>query len=100
MIQRTVAWVLERCGDHVTLMDGEDSQTVCAVIQPVTQKTSPQRNPSPLGLVDGERYLYLGLPQYPVVNRHHRVIWKGKTFEVENAHPIYVGGEISTGGGF
>lgn len=95
MIQRTVAWILERCGENVTLVDGGDSQSGCAVIQPVTQKTSEQRAPSPLGLVEGAKYLYLGLPQYPVVPRRHLVIWRGHTYEVERGHPIYVGEDIS-----
>ncbi len=88
MIQRTVGWVIGRCGDEITLVDGDDSQTVVAVVQPVQSKTVEQRLPTALGQMDEGRYLYLGLPDRPVVSRRHRVIWRGRPFGVENAHPI------------
>lgn len=95
MVQRTVAWILERCGDDIVLMDGEESQTIRSVIQPIAQRTGTEKAPSPLGLRDEGRYLYLGPPQYPVESRHHEIVWRGRHFTVESGHPIYVGSEIS-----
>lgn len=95
MIGRTVAWVIGRCGDEISLVDGEETLSIRGVVQPVQSKTVEQRLPTALGQMDEGRYLYLGLPDYPIDSRRHRIIWRGRPFGVENAHPIYVGDEIS-----
>lgn len=95
MVQRTVAWILGRCGDVVTLVDGEDRHTIRAVVQPLAQNSDEKRLPTAMGQMDEGRYLYLGLPQYPVEARRHSVIWHGRLYGVQNAHPIYVGEDIS-----
>lgn len=95
MVQRTVAWILGRCGDVVTLVDGEDCRSVRAVVQPITQNSDEKRLPTAVGQMDEGRYLYLGLPQHPIAARRQTVIWRGRTFWVQSAHPIYVGDEIS-----
>ncbi len=95
MVGRTVAWILERCGDEVTLVEGENRRSVRAVVQPITQNSDEKRLPTAIGQMDEGRYLYLGLPEFPIAARRHQVIWRGRVFDVMNAHSIHVGSEIS-----
>lgn len=95
MVTRTVAWILGRCGDAVSLVDGAVVQSTRAVVQPIQQTTTEMRLPTAVGQMDEGRYLYLGPPQFPLEARRHTVVWKGATYAVQSAHPIYVGGDIS-----
>ncbi len=94
-VGRTVGWILDRCGDEIILIEGEHRCEIRGVIQPITQNSDEKRLPTAIGQMDEGRYLYLGLPQYPIAARQSEIVWRGQTFGVQNAHPIYIGDEIS-----
>ncbi len=96
MVSQTVAWVLTRCGTSVTLRqrNGTEEKTT-AVIQPMRQKTEEQHAPTPIGGMDEVRYLYLGMPDSALYARNTQVVWQSRVFDVQSAHPIYVGSEVS-----
>lgn len=95
MIGRTVAWILERCGDEMILVDGDFRRAIRGIIQPITQNSDEKRLPTAVGQMDEGRYLYLGLPEVSIAARRHQIVWRGRVFDVMNAHPIYIGDDIS-----
>ena len=96
-IARTVSSIIARWGEDVVITNHLDhtEKTARGMVQPVTQQGIEQKVPSPLGIQEEGRYLYLGLPQYPLEARVHDVTWQGHRYDVEVTYPIYVGKVLS-----
>ena len=61
-----------------------------AFVQPVLDRGTEQREPSPLGLRREDRFLYLGAPDRPLAPADW-VEWNGAAYTVQSAHPVYLG---------
>ena len=81
----------------VEVLRGGEVLPTRAFFQSITRQREQeqQRRPTPLGLRREDRYLYLGLPQVEVKAGESRVRWQGQEYEVQSAHPIYVGNKPS-----
>ena len=85
--------ILNRYGHQVLVCPetGAEAVPVRAFLQAVREKGEEQRGPSPLGLRREDRLLYLGPPDVALTARESLVEWAGRTFEVQNAHPVGTG---------
>ena len=92
------AWraILRRYGEPVSVIPraGGTGQGTRAFVQPVLDRGTEQREPSPLGLRREDRYLMLGEPDVPAAPGD-RVVWRESGYEVRTAHPIYLGERLS-----
>lgn len=94
---REWAAILARYGQTVTVYQGEGGSGIDtrAFLQPILEKDH-DFVPSPLGLRNEERFLYLGAPEVELsVEKRSVVDWGGKQFEVYSAREVYVGKELS-----
>lgn len=91
MMERTWNTILKRYGQEVTVRKGEVSATVRAFLQPALDRNRNQEEPSPLGVGNRDRFLYLGPAGFPL-DRDTLVEWQGQEYRVQAAH--LVGAEI------
>lgn len=93
------ARILERYGQAVRLCGGAGAdQEVRAFLQPVTQRREDWRQeaPTPLGVRDQARFLYLGPPEVPLDELGDGFLeWRGRRFQVRVCQPAYVGEVLS-----
>ena len=89
--------VLERYGQDVVLHHGQGTEVPCrAFLQPVLERSGPQEEPTVLGTVCTDRWLYLGDPAVPLDHMEDGWLqWNGKELEVLRCQPIEVGGQCS-----
>ena len=89
------AWraILRRYGEPVSVIPraGGAGQGTRAFVQPVLDRGTEQREPSPLGLRREERLLYLGPAGVPLSPRSTRVVCEKRVYEVQAAHPVGAG---------
>ena len=84
---------MERYGQKVTVQAGEDTVSVRAFLQPVTERDEKVRETvTPIGWVDGRLWLYLG---QMVLGEEDHVMWNGLTFRVRSCRPYYIGDRLS-----
>ena len=84
---------MEQYGQKVTVQAGEDTVSVRAFLQPVTERGEEVRETvTPIGWVDGRLWLYLG--QMALEEADH-VMWNGLTFRVRSCRPYYIGDRLS-----
>ena len=97
MICETVNSLMRQYGQEVEVIRAEETVSARAFLQPITnkQKQEVQYLPTPLGLRREDRFLYLGQPQVELKAGETRVGWNGQMFDIQSAHPIYVGRGLS-----
>lgn len=97
MTCETVNSLMNRYGQVVEIVRAEEVISARAFLQPITnkQKQEMQHLPTPLGVRREDRFLYLGQPQVEVTAGESQVSWNGQKFDVQSAHPIYVGRGLS-----
>lgn len=95
MIGRTIWSLMERYGQEVEVVRGEEYVSTRAFLQPILSKREDahQYLPTPLGLRREDSFLYLGMEE--LTAGQDRVGWNGQKFCVQTAQPIYVGSELS-----
>lgn len=91
MKTRDFARALERWGMSVVVHTGGQSRRCRAFFQPMSQVGTLQSVPTPMGQVMQDRFLYLGAPDVPL-DTNSRVEVDGERFQVEQAHPVFLGG--------
>ena len=96
MMDKEWRGILSRYGQDVQVFSPEEEHgnRVRAFLQPLLEREKEQTVPSPLGLRREDRLLYLGPPDVPLASRESRVIWLGRRYEVQNAHPIAGAGTV------
>lgn len=92
--------ILERYGQTVAVHygGGPVGTPVRAFLQPVTQRREDWRQevPTPLGVRDQARFLYLGPPEVPLEGLGDGFLeWRGRRFQVRVCQPVYVGETLS-----
>lgn len=95
-IARTTGSIIARWGEAVGIISAVDGaeKTVRGMVQPIVQKGTGQNRPTPLGIQDEGRYLYLGMPEHSLAAVEY-VTWQGRAYDIETAHSIYVGATLS-----
>ena len=88
MMDREWKAILNRYGQQMLVHTGQESVPLRAILQPVLEKTGEDRAPSPLGLREEARFLYLGPADVALKPRESRVEWLGMLYEVERAQPV------------
>ena len=85
------AWraILRRYGEPVSVIPraGGAGQGTRAFVQPVLDRGTEQREPSPLGLRREDRFLYLGPPDIPLEDGG-QVAWRGGRYDIQAAHLV------------
>jgi len=96
MMEREFARILNRYGQDVRVYTkaAPEGAALRAFIQPMREPGTEQSVPTPLGQVMQDRFLYLGPPE-AALDVECRVEAGGERFQVQAAHPIYVGGRLS-----
>ncbi len=93
-----LAEALARYGQTVTVCygDGQSKQVARAVFQPVLERREDWRQevPTPLGLVQRDRFLYFGEPGVSLESCDY-LVWNGGRFRLQSAQPVYMGDELS-----
>ena len=79
--------ILSRYGQQVLVRRGEEQVSLRAFLQPVLEKSTPQQEPTPLGLGSREKFLYLGPPEQPL-DLDTFVTCRGREYRVQNAHRV------------
>ena len=97
MMCETVNSLMRQYGQNVKVIRAEETISARAFVQAITnkQKREVQYLPTPLGVRREDRFLYLGQPQVELNAGETRVDWQGQVFDVQSAHPIYVGRGLS-----
>ena len=90
MMEREWSTLLTQYGQETILHREERTVPSRAFLQPIRETGREQQVPSPLGLRREDRFLYLGAPEYPM-EPGDWVEWNGGAFEVQAAHPVYLG---------
>ena len=91
------AAVLERYGERVKVCRGEEEcgESGKAFVQPLRQERQDPL-PTPLGGAPQGRWRYLGHPQLSLEGiEAGYILWQGEKFEVVNACPVYLGGQVN-----
>ncbi len=89
MMDREWQAILRRYGERVRVVqENGQERSVRAFLQPVLEKNREQEEPSPLGLRQSDRILYLGPRTVSLTARESRVEWRGKLYDVQSAHPV------------
>jgi len=94
---QTLARLLRRFGQVVSLRSGGAVYEVHAVLQPIPEgrRTQEQRLATPLGVRGEDRYLYFGPADISLVAGGDRgVRWHGQNYVIQMAHPIYMGEKV------
>lgn len=94
-MEQSVNSLMRRYGQRVEVLRAGESTPARAFLQPITDKGEQQYLPTPLGLRREDRFLYLGQAQVELKAGDSRVRWRGGIYQVQSAHPIYVGRELS-----
>lgn len=84
--------VLAQYGQSVTLQTGDETTQVRAFFQPVEEKT-PGMVPTPLGVAQAGKYLYLGPADTPLEDVEE-LGWSGRAFRVLRHREYRVGDEL------
>ena len=93
----TVRALMGRYGQRVEVLKGEKTLPLQAFLQPITRQSGEEKQylPTSLGLRREDRWLYLGEGEISLSPLEDRVRWRGKTFEIQAAQPIYIGDRLS-----
>lgn len=96
-MEQTVNSLMRRYGQQVEVLAAGEVTSARAFLQPITsqREEEQQRLPTPLGLRREDQFLYLGQPQVELKAGEHQVRWMGGIYDVQSAHPIYVGRGLS-----
>ena len=85
--------MLRRYGQTVTVRLADDSETVKALLQPVTSRNEQIENlVTELGTVDERLWLYLGQTE---VQPNHSIVWNEMEFQVRSSRPYYIGEQLT-----
>jgi len=81
--------IMERCGQTVTIRNGETTQTAQAFLQPVTKQGEQMPDSMcGIGALDGRLWLYLGQAE---VRPGDNILWNGQTFRVRSNREYHLG---------
>lgn len=96
-MEQTVNSLMRRYGQQVEVLCGGETTPARAFLQPITSQREGEQQylPTPLGLRREDRFLYLGQPQVELRAGDSQVRWQGGLYEIQTAHPIYVGRGLS-----
>ena len=90
--------ILEKYGETVEVCyDGGAAGVACrAFVQPLLDRRAEgwQEEPTPLGIVRRDHWLYLGAPGVPLEGAQ-ALRWRGKPLEIMRAQPVGAGGVTS-----
>lgn len=94
----TLERLMERYGQRVLVHYGGETAEARAFVQPVRERSGSRgdRLPTPLGLVDKERLIYLGEPSVALEGLDGGYVeYRGRRYDVQGAQPVYVGEKVS-----
>ena len=96
-MDQTVNSLMRRYGQQVEVLEAGVVTPARAFLQPITSQKEDghQLLPTPLGLRREDQFLYLGQPQVELNAGESQVRWLGGIYDVQTAHPIYVGRGLS-----
>lgn len=90
--------LLARYGQSVLVCygDGRPDRAARAFFQRLTERREDwrQEEPTPLGMMRQERFLYFGEPEVPLESGSV-LLWKGRPFQLRAWEPIYVGEKLN-----
>lgn len=97
MMHETVNSLIRRYGQEVEVHREGEMIPSRAFLQPILDRRDQkqQKLPTALGLRREDRFLYLGQPQVELEAGMSRVRWMDELYQVQTAHPIYIGKGLS-----